>query len=140
MGWLPLALLAAIFAALTAIFGKIGLERVDGTFATVVRAVIMAGFMVLAGWATGRFSPSFWQTLDLRAITFIVLSGAAGAASWLAFFLALKVGDASRVAPIDRLSVVFVILLAVLFLGEHFSPLAATGVGLMTLGAVLIAL
>ncbi len=106
MGWLPLALLAAIF-------GKIGLERVDGTFATVVRAVIMAGFMLLAGWATGRFSPTFWQSLDLRAVVFIVLSGAAGASSWLAFFLALKVGDASRVAPIDRLSVVFVIVLAV---------------------------
>lgn len=140
MNWFTLATLSAIFAALTAIFAKVGLTRVDANFATIVRSLVMAAFLLLVGFATGRLAPSFWQTLDRKALLFIVLSGLAGATSWLFYFWALKVGLASKVAPIDRLSIVFVLLFAVIFLGEKLSALAVIGVILMSAGALLLTL
>lgn len=140
MNWFVLALFAAIFAALTAIFAKVGLEKVDANFATIIRSVIMASFLILVGFATGRLAPAFWQTLDKKAFLFIVLSGVAGAVSWIFYFAALKVGLASKVAPIDRLSIVFVLLFAVIFLGEKLSAFLILGIILMSVGAVLLAL
>lgn len=140
MNWFVLALLAAIFAALTAIFGKVGVEKIDPNFATIVRSIIMVVFLLGVGFATGKLAPSFWQTLDKKAFLFIVLSGLAGATSWLFYFAALKVGLASKVAPIDRLSIVFVLLFAAIFLGEKLSLASIIGILLMTAGAVLLAL
>ncbi len=140
MGWFVLALLSAVFASLTAIFGKVGLAKVDANFATILRSIIMAGFLVLVGLSTGKFAPAFWQSLDKKAMLFIVLSGVAGAVSWLFYFLALKVGLASKVAPIDRLSVVFVLIFAAVFLGEKLSLTSLAGVMLIAAGAVLLAL
>lgn len=140
MNWFILALLAAIFAALTAIFGKVGVEKIDPNFATIVRSIIMVIFLLGVGFATGKLAPAFWQTLDKKAFLFIVLSGLAGATSWLFYFAALKVGLASKVAPIDRLSIVFVLFFAAIFLGEKLSLVSIIGVFLMAAGAVLLAL
>lgn len=140
MSWFLLALLSAIFAALTAILAKIGLGKIDANFATIVRSFVMAGFLFLVGLSTGRLSAKFWETLDQKAIFYIVLSGVAGALSWLFYFWALKVGLASKVAPIDRLSVVFVLIFAGLFLGERLTLYSAIGAILICLGAVLLAI
>src|SRR5687767_13194455 len=107
MGWIFFALLAAAFAALVAVFGKIGIQNVDSTLATTVRAVIMAAFLAIVAGVLGK--AKLLSTIDNRALTFIALSGIAGALSWLAYFVALKTGPAPAVAPLDRLSVVFVL-------------------------------
>ncbi len=114
--WIIYGLLSALFAALVAIFGKIGLQNIDSTLATTIRAVVMAGFLVLASLSIGKFS--HWNELDGRIMWFIVLSGVAGAMSWLFYFFALKAGPANGVVALDRTSVIFVIILATLFLGE----------------------
>lgn len=139
MNWFILALFSAVFAALTAIFGKVGLTKIDANFATIIRSFIMAGFLLLLGLSTGKLAPKFWQTLDQKAILFIVLSGIAGAVSWLFYFWALKIGLASKVAPIDRLSVIFVLIFAAVFLGEKLTALSVIGVILVSLGAILLA-
>lgn len=136
MTWIVYALLAAFFAALVAIFGKIGLTGVDSTLATSVRALVMAGFLVLVSLALGKWSAV--GQLNSRALVFITLSGVAGALSWLAYFFALQHGPASRVAALDRLSVVFVLILAALFLAESAKWTAWLGAGLLTAGAILM--
>lgn len=138
MTWLTLALLSALFAALVAVFGKIGLEGVDTTVATAVRAGIMFAALLAFAAALGKL-PEI-RTVSGRPLLFIVLAGLAGAASWLFYFWALKIGDASKVAPIDRLSMVFVVILAVVFLGEKLALKGWIGAALMAAGAVLIAL
>jgi transporter family protein len=136
MGWIPLALIAAAFAALVAIFGKIGLQGVDTTTATTVRAIIMAGFLVAVSLSLGKLAP---QALPQgKALLFIVLSGIAGAISWLAMFAALKIGPAPGVAALDRLSVVFVLIFSLLFLGTQFTWKALIGAGLIVAGALLM--
>ena len=130
------ALLSALFAALVAIFGKIGLQGIDSTLATSVRAVVMAVFLVIVSLSLGKWS--LLGTINSRALTFIVLSGVAGACSWLAYFFAIKLGPASRVAALDRLSVVFVLILATLFLAESAKWTAWLGALLITLGAILM--
>jgi len=134
--WVIYGLLAAVFAALVAIFGKVGLKEVDSTLATAVRAVVMAVFLVAMAFMLGKvdFSSGFTS----KTIIFIVLSGIAGALSWLAYFAALKVGPASGVAALDRLSVVFVFILAILFLAEAFTWKHAIGALLITGGAILM--
>jgi transporter family protein len=136
--WLAWALLSAMFAALTAIFAKVGLEGVDSDYATLLRtAVILLTLGVLVA-AAGK-----WQDptqLPGRSATFLVLSGLATGASWLCYFRALKAGDASRVAPIDKLSVVLVALFATAFLGERPSPRDWFGIGLVGAGALLLSL
>ncbi len=138
MTWILPALLSAFFASLVAVFGKLGLKGIDSTLATSVRALVMAGFLVIVSLALGK-----WQllgTINNRALTFIVLSGVAGALSWLAYFFAIKLGPASRVAALDRLSVVFVLVLATLFLAESAKWTAWLGAALITLGAILMVL
>jgi transporter family protein len=134
--WIPLAVLSAVFAALVAIFGKIGVSHIDSTFATSVRAVVMAVFLVAISVAQGKWA--LFSTLDRRAFAFIVASGVAGALSWLCYFLALRTGPATGTAALDRLSVVFVLIFAALFLGEAFTPATALGAVLITAGAILL--
>src|SRR3989338_3778873 len=136
MGWIPLALLAAVFAALVAIFGKIGLQNIDTTLATTVRAVIMAAFLVVVSLAFGKLD--FAALPHGRALLFITLSGIAGALSWLFMFWALKVGPAPGVAALDRLSVVFVLVFSILFLGPQFPSKAAFGAALIAVGAMFM--
>lgn len=135
--WPFWAILSAAFAALTAIFAKIGIENVNSDFATFIRTIVIlfaAGLMVVA---TGNWqSPS---TISGKTWIFLVLSGCATGASWICYFRALKLGDAARVAPIDKLSVVFVAIFAVLFLGEKLSLPNWLGVILIACGAVLVA-
>jgi len=137
LSWQVWALLSAAFAALTAIFAKIGIENVNSDFATFTRTIVIllaAGLMV---YVTGNWqSPA---TITPRTWLFLVLSGLATGASWICYFRALKIGDAARVAPIDKLSVVFVAVFAVLFLGERLSLPNWLGVVLIACGAVLVA-
>ncbi len=137
LSWQVWALLSAAFAALTAIFAKIGIENVNSDFATFIRTIVIllaAGLMV---YVTGNWqSPA---TITPRTWLFLILSGLATGASWISYFRALKIGDAARVAPIDKLSVVFVAVFAVLFLGERLSLPNWLGVVLIACGAVLVA-
>lgn len=136
--WQFWAFLAAIFAALTAIFAKIGIENVNSDFATFLRTIVV----IVALGAILFFTEKFQSlgTLSRRSAVFIVLSGLATGASWVCYFRALKIGNASQVAPIDKLSVVFVAIIGAMFLGEHLSPVSWAGVGLVAAGAMLVAL
>ncbi|WPX07766.1 EamA family transporter [Anaerocellum danielii] len=138
--WLIFGLLSALFASLVAIFGKIGLKGIDTNVATAIRAVIMAAFLIIVVAFQGRLSKVSDVFADKKAILFIVLSGVAGAMSWLFYFLALKNGKVQQVAPIDRLSVVFAIVLAAIFLGEKVSFYTAIGVLLIAAGSIFVAL
>jgi transporter family protein len=134
-GWLVWALLSAAFAALTAIFAKIGLEGVDSDLATLIRTTVI--LVVLAGfvYAMGKWSDPL--ALSGRTLAFLVLSGLATGASWVCYFRALKIGDASKVAPVDKGSLVLVALFAFLFLHERPSLREWTGI-LMVAGGVLV--
>ncbi|MGO4573193.1 EamA family transporter [Microvirga sp. 2TAF3] len=137
VSWQFWALLSAAFAALTAIFAKVGVENVNSDFATFIRTVVIV--LVLGGILIGTQQ---WQALDSvsgRTYAFLLLSGLATGASWLCYFRALKLGDAARVAPIDKLSVVLVAIFGVLFLGERLSGLNWAGIALIAAGAVLVA-
>lgn len=135
--WPVWAVLSAVFAALTAIFAKVGVSEVNSDFATFARTVVIlaaAGVIVLL---TGH-----WQDpmrVPGRSWLFLGLSGLATGASWYCYFRALKLGDPARVAPIDKLSVVFVAVFATLFLGERLAPLNWLGVALIAAGAILVA-
>lgn len=136
--WIIFAILSAVFAALVAIFGKIGIANLDSTLATTVRAVIMAIFLVLVSLFLGK--APLLHSINNRALTFIILSGIAGALSWLFYFFALRIGPAPGVAALDRLSVVFVLILALLFLGEHLTWKSGLGAVFLTIGAVMMSL
>jgi bacterial/archaeal transporter family protein len=138
MHWLPLAFLSSITAALVAIFGKLGLKEIDPTLATTVRSVIMAGCLVLLSAFLGKLQNFSFSTFSSRDWTLIVLAGLAGALSWLFYFMALKFGPATKVVVIDRLSLVFVIVLAAHFLGETLLWKSVVGAILMIIGAILI--
>lgn len=138
MNWIIYALLSAMFAALVAIFGKIGLKDIDSTLATTIRSIVMAVFLVVVAFSLGKFSAL--DTLNSKAITFIILSGIAGAISWLLYFLAIKLGPVSAVAALDRTSIVFVVLLAFLFLGESITWMKILGSLLIVCGAILMVL
>ncbi|EAX46376.1 protein of unknown function DUF6, transmembrane [Thermosinus carboxydivorans Nor1] len=138
--WLIYGLLSAVTAALVAVFGKIGLQSVDANTATAVRAVIMAAFLWVVVFFQGNTGQLPAIIADKKTLAFIVLSGVSGALSWLFYFLALKVGKVSQVAPIDKLSVVLATVIAIVFLGEKVSFLNGLGVALIALGAVLVAL
>lgn len=135
--WPLWALLSAGFAALTAIFAKVGVENVNSDFATFIRTIVIllaAGMMI---YVTGN-----WQepsSVSGRTWLFLVLSGLATGASWICYFRALKLGDAARVAPIDKLSVVFVAVFSVLFLGERLTLPNWLGIIMIAGGAVLVA-
>lgn len=138
--WLIYALLSAVTAALVAIFGKIGLQNIDANSATAIRSVIMALFLVGVVAVQGKFTQIGEILHQKRELSFIILSGVAGALSWLFYFLALKYGKVSQVGPIDKLSVVIAVALAFLFLGEKISWINASGVALIALGAILVAI
>ena len=138
--WLILALLSAVAAAFVGIFAKIGLANIDTNTATAIRAVIMALFLILVVLVEGKLVNVSSILSDKSAMFYIVLSGIAGALSWLFYFLALKLGEVSQIVPIDRLSIVFAIILAVLFLGEKLSWKVGIGAALMAVGAIIIAI
>ena len=134
-GWQVWALLSAVFAALTAILAKVGVEDVDPDVATFVRTlvivVVLGTLLFMSGQKVGIISP--------RSYLFLTLSGLATGASWLCYFRALKLGDAAQVAPLDRLSVVLVAIFAVIFLGERLTIRDTVGIALITVGAFLVA-
>ena len=135
--WQFWAILSAAFAALTAIFAKVGVESVNADFAIFVRTIVI--LMVLAAIlsATGEWqSPS---SISGRTYLFLALSGLATGASWICYFRALELGDAARVAPIDKLSVVLVAVFGAVFLSEKPSPANWLGVALIAGGAILVA-
>lgn len=136
MDWLVLAILDAFFAALVAIFAKVGLQGVDSNVATAVRAIIMSVFIVGFVVAMGK-GPQLTQ-LTGKDMIFIVLSGISGAVSWLLYFAALKLADASKVAPIDRASVLFVLVLSALILGEKITLKTAMAGVLIFIGVLLL--
>ncbi|HEY0380540.1 MAG TPA: EamA family transporter [Pyrinomonadaceae bacterium] len=136
--WLLWALLSAVFAALTAIFAKLGLEGIDSDYATLLRTAVIILVLGVFVAATGKWrNPA---TLPSRSVLFLLLSGLATGASWVCYFRALKVGEAYRVAPIDKLSVVLVAVFAVLILGERPSARGWVGLACVGTGAVLLSL
>ena len=137
MSWLIMALLSAVFASLVAILGKIGMEHVDSNLATAIRSVVMAAASVVFVLFTGAFAQV--RDLSWKPLLFVFLSGLAGAASWMFYFGALRAAPASKVAPIDRLSVVFTLILAALFLKEKVSAGIIAGCVLIVAGSILIA-
>jgi transporter family protein len=135
--WQLWAVLSAVFAALTAIFAKIGVENINSDLATFIRTVvILVSFLVLL-LATGQFVSS--GPISGRTWTFLILSGLGTGASWLCYFRALKLGPASLVAPVDKLSVVLVAIFGALILGERPSAMGWLGIAMIGCGAVLIA-
>jgi transporter family protein len=136
--WQFWALLAAVFAALTAIFAKIGVEGVNSNFATFLRTLVVVAAFVPLLWVTGEYESL--SALSGRTALFLVLSGLATGASWLCYFRALQMGQASQVAPIDKLSVVFVAIIGATFLGERLSATGWTGIVLIAGGAILVAM
>ncbi len=137
-GWLFWALLAAVFAAATAILAKVGVRDTPSDLATLVRTLVVVAFAGLIVAVSGQ-----WRSvaeLTPRTLMFLTLSGLATGASWLCYFRALKLGEAARVAPLDKLSVVLVAIMGVAFLGEHLSWKNWLGVALIAVGAVLVAI
>jgi transporter family protein len=136
--WQIWALLSAILAALTALFGKVGVANINSDFATFIRTVVI--LVVLAGilGATGEFQSP--RSVSGRTYLFLALSGLATGASWLCYYRALQLGDAARVAPLDKLSVVLVAVFGAAFLGERLSLANWLGVGLIAAGAILVSL
>jgi transporter family protein len=135
--WLLWALLSAAFAALTAIFAKIGVEDINSDLATLVRTVVVLFSLTLILFTTGQFNQ--FGPITTKSWIFLVLSGLGTGASWICYFRALKLGPATLVAPIDKLSVVLVALFGVVFLGERPSLNGWLGIALIAAGAVLIA-
>ena len=136
--WMLYALLSAVSAAAVAIFGKLGLKEIDSTLATTIRSLVMVTFLVFVSASLGKWSGL--AALESRTLSFIAMSGIAGALSWLFYFLALKNGPAAGVAALDRLSVVFVVIFAALFLAEKLTWKTILGSLLITAGAVLMSI
>ncbi len=136
--WFTWALLSAVFAALTAIFAKIGIQGIDSDYATLIRTAVviavLAAFVALAGkWSDPR-------ALSSKTWLFLTLSGLATGASWVCYFRALQVGDASKVAPVDKLSLVLVAVFAFAFLGERPSMREWFGIAMVTAGVLVLAI
>jgi transporter family protein len=138
LDWRAYAFGSALFAALTAIFGKVAVSEINSDLATFLRTVVILGITGLIVWARNEWQP--WQDLSPKGLLFLILSGAATGLSWLCYYHALQLGPASRVAPIDKLSVVFVVLFAVTFLGEPLSWKTGIGTCLVALGAFVMVL
>jgi bacterial/archaeal transporter family protein len=136
MTWVFWALLSAIFAAATALLAKVGVSGVDSNLATAIRTTVILVFT----WAIaiGFEKHHALSQIDRRSWLFLILSGVCTGLSWLCYFRALQIGPASSVAPIDKLSVVLVVLGAWLFLGEHLTPMKIGGVSLIAIGAVIL--
>ena len=134
--WFYWALLSAVFAALTAIFAKIGLQGVDSDYATLIRTVVIIGVLTAFVYLTGKWSNPF--ALRPKTLIFLALSGLATGASWVCYFRALKVGEASKVAPVDKLSLVLVAIFAVIFLGERPGLREWLGIGMVAAGVLVL--
>ena len=135
--WQVFALGSAFFAGLTAILGKVGVTEINSNLATLIRTVVILGITALLVTFRGEWEPM--DKLSGRGILFLCLSGVATGLSWLCYYRALQMADASKVAPIDKLSVAFVIVIAVLFLGEPLTWKVAVGGGLVVVGALVLA-
>jgi transporter family protein len=138
LDWRAFAFGSALFAALTAIFGKVGVAELNSDLATFIRTVIILIVSALLVWARDE-----WQrpdSLSVKGVTFLALSGVATGLSWLCYYRALQMAPASRVAPIDKLSVVLVVIFAVVFLGEQLTWKVGIGAALVALGALIMAL
>ncbi|MBZ9870949.1 EamA family transporter [Mesorhizobium sp. BR1-1-9] len=135
--WQFWALLSAAFAALTAIFAKVGIETINSDFATLIRTAIILVVLAAILAASGQFQS--WASISGKTWLFLGLSGLATGASWLCYFRALKIGNAAQVAPIDKLSVVLVAVFGAVFLGERLTSANWLGVALIAAGAVLVA-
>ena len=138
MGWIILSVLSAFFASLVAILGKLGLKSVDPTLATTIRALVMAGFFVIASFVLGKFS-SFGQ-IHGKTLWLIIGAGIAGALSWLCYFWALKSGPTTAVAAIDRGRIVFVVILSLVLLGEALTWKTIIGALLVVVGTLFFVL
>lgn len=141
MNWAVMGLLSALFASLVAIFGKLGMKSVDSLTATTIRSIVMTIALLIV------FGVQFWHnktnnltTFNFDTWKFVVLSGLCGAASWLCYFQALKLADATKVATLDRLSLVLTFIFAIIFLGEKFTWKLALGAGLLVAGSLVICL
>lgn len=136
--WQVWAVFSAIFAALTAIFAKVGIEKINSDFATFIRTIVILFVLGIILFSTNQFQSL--KTVSQKSLVFLILSGIATGGSWICYFRALKLGNASQVAPIDKLSVVLVAVFGVFFLGEKLSTFDWFGISLIAAGAVLIAL
>lgn len=137
-GWVLWALLSAGFAALTAIFAKVGIRGVDSDLATLIRTAMILAVLAPFVWLTGKWSNPL--TLSSKTMLFLALSALATGASWVCYFRALQIGQASQVAPVDKLSVVLVAVFAYLLLGERPSAQEWLGISMVAGGVLLIAL
>ena len=135
--WFLWALGSAAFAALTAVFAKVGVAGIDSNLATFVRTLVVVPLAGLVAWSTGAFASA---TIPARAWIFLILSGLGTGASWLCYFRALQLGEAGRVAPIDKLSLVLVAVFASIFLGETLNWKNWLGIGFVLAGVLLIAM
>ena len=136
--WAILAVLSAVFAALTSIFAKVGIQNVDSTLATAIRTVVV----VLMAWVMVfiTHTQSGLSGIDRKSCIFLMLSGLATGASWLCYYKALQLGEVSKVVPIDKLSILFTLVLAFIFLHEKFTVKSAVGTAFITIGTLIMAL
>jgi transporter family protein len=137
-GWFVWALLSAIFASLTAIFAKIGIQGVNSDLATLIRTIIIIVVLAIFVWATGKWSNPF--QLPAKTLVFLALSSLATGASWVCYFRALQIGEASKVAPVDKLSLVLVAIFAFIFLGERPEILEWAGIAMVAGGVIVLSL
>ena len=138
MMWLLMAVLSAVFAALTSILAKCGIRKTDSDVATALRTVVVLVFSWLMVFVVG--SAGTIGQIGARSLTFLILSGLATGASWLCYYKALQMGEASKVVPIDKLSVVITLVLAFVFLHEKFTPKSLVGCVLITIGTLVMVL
>lgn len=138
MNWITWSLLSALFAGATAILAKQGVSNVNSNLATAVRTSVI--LVIAWGIALATVPVDSIFQISRKSMVFLVLSGLATGLSWLCYFRALQLGEASRVAPLDKLSVVFVVVFAAAFLGERLTPLGIAGAGFIAIGAVLLAI
>lgn len=138
MSWIGWALLSALFAAATALLAKVGVAHVDSNLATALRTTVVVIFAWAIALALGNHGEI--RDLDRRTVLFLALSGLATGLSWLCYFRALQLGPASRVAPLDKLSVPLVMIFAWLLLGEKINTAAILGGALITIGAIVMVL
>lgn len=136
--WFYWAVLSAVFAALTAIFAKVGIQGVDSDLATLVRTAIIIVVLSVFVWFTGKWSNPL--ALPSKTWIFLGLSGLATGASWVCYFRALQLGDASKVAPVDKLSLVLVAVFAFIFLGEQPTLREWTGIAMVAGGVLVLAI
>jgi bacterial/archaeal transporter family protein len=136
--WLFWSILSAIFAALTTIFAKVGIEQIDSDFGTLIRTIIIVLILSLFVIFQGKWINPF--TLSLKSMVFLSLSAVTTGISWLCYFKALQMGNAYQVATVDKFSLVLVVIFAYLFLAERLSMLELLGIGLTAVGVILLAI